>query len=96
MTIIDNKELSVEMLPDVDDAAGIYNFALTLESTGGYDSFQEAHDDVDGKDKSLTEIRMELYFAAKTYEAIKLEEHVDVYKTYYDALVVKIKSGDVA
>jgi|TARA_R110000868_G_scaffold269971_1_gene529408 hypothetical protein len=96
MIIIDNKDLILEMLPNVNDAVGIYNFALTLESTGGYDSFQEAHDNVDGKDKSLTDIRMELYFAAKTYDAIKVEEHVEVYQSYYDALVAKIKSGDVA
>lgn len=96
MTTLENAELTLDMLPEKDDGAGIYNFALTLASTGGYDSFQEAHDDVDGKDKSLTDIRMELYFAAKTYEAIKLEDHVDVYQTYYDALVDKIKSGDLS
>ncbi|MCS5597375.1 MAG: hypothetical protein NZ828_08985 [Alphaproteobacteria bacterium] len=96
MIILLNEMLTVDMLPAKDDADAIYAFALTLESTGGYDSFQEAHDVVAGAEMSLTDIRMELFFAAKTFEAVKTMDHVDVYNEYYDALVDKITNRDFA
>ena len=52
MIILLNEMLTVDMLPAKDDADAIYAFALTLESTGGYDSFQEAHDVVAGAEMS--------------------------------------------
>ena len=39
---------------------------------------------------------MELFFAAKTFEAVKTMDHVDVYNEYYDALVDKITKRDFA
>lgn len=96
MEFLENKDIDLSILPKQDDAEAIYKFALTLECTGEYDSFKEAESDVDGKEKSLSDIRMELYFAAKTYEAIKIEEHVDIYQTYYDQIVKKVEAGDFA
>ena len=96
MNTLPNELITLDMLPDKNDADAIYKFALSLESTGGYDSFQEAHDDVAGAEKSLTDIRMELFFAAKTFEAVKTLDHVDVYHEYYDTLVDKITKGDFA
>lgn len=93
MAIINNEDLTVESLPARDDARAIYIFAHSIGDTGGYDSFQEAHDGVDGLAKTLTELRMELYFAAKTYDSIGLEEHVDVYNEYYDQFVKHIMLG---
>jgi hypothetical protein len=94
MNFLENREITLSHLPKKDDAEGIYTFAVSLKSTGVYDSFKEAL--VEGAIITLTDIRMELYFAAKTYEAIKIAEHVEVYNVHYDALVQKIKAGEFA
>tara|TARA_R110002124_G_scaffold64985_2_gene177696 strand:- start:506073 stop:506357 length:285 start_codon:yes stop_codon:yes gene_type:complete len=94
MKFLENDEITLSLLPAKDDAQAIYNFAVSLESTAIYDSFKEAL--VGGVLASITDIRLELYFAAKVFEATKVNEHVEVYGLHYDALVQKIKAGEFA
>ena len=89
--IITNEELSRADLPDADDARAIFQFAMTFNGYTHFGSFEECAEHAHARTRdTLTAIRNELFFAARSARHGGDEVYVETYRQLLPLLREKL------
>jgi len=94
-TPLPNDELKIELLPSIDDAHKIFSFAMLFNGYKHHGSFEgSAQRASERKRNSLTEIRNELFFSARSSRHCDDETYLKTYEALLPLIIRKIKQED--
>ena len=95
MEFIRNQDLTLAHLPDPGDERAVFQFAMTFDGYKHFGSFEECAKHAEARTRdTLTAIRNELFFEARSARHVGNDRFLEVYRKLLPLLEEKLKDGD--